>query len=71
MKLLSQSRLTGESAHAQKGRRRGSCVTQQARRQHLLEHVEMETPLARSEEGKISAGIAQGTGPQLAPNASM
>lgn len=36
---------------------------------NILEQVEMETPLARRDEGKISAGIAQGTGPQLAPNA--
>lgn len=38
---------------------------------YVLEHVEMATPLARSDDGKISAGMAQGTGPQLAPNASM
>lgn len=34
-----------------------------------LEAVERPTPLARREEGKISAGMAQGTGPQEAPKA--
>jgi hypothetical protein len=34
-----------------------------------LEEVERPTPFARREEGNISAGIAQGTGPQLAPKA--
>ena len=28
-------------------------------------------PLARSDDGKISAGIAHGIGPQVAPNVSM
>lgn len=34
-----------------------------------LEAVERPTPLARREEGKISAGMAQGTGPHEAPKA--
>lgn len=33
--------------------------------------VLIETPFARSEDGKISAGIAHGTGPQEAPYPSM
>ena len=32
-----------------------------------FEHVESATPLARRDDGNISEGIAQGTGPQLAP----
>jgi hypothetical protein len=39
--------------------------------QSQLLQVAMETPLARSDEGKTSDGIAHGTGPQLAPNATM
>ena len=33
-------------------------VLYQMKHFHLLEHVEMATPLALSEEGNISAGIA-------------
>lgn len=36
-----------------------------------LEQTDNATPFARSELGKISEGMAQGTGPQVAPNASM
>ena len=36
-----------------------------------LEHVDRATPLARSEDGKISDGIAQGMGPHVAPNEIM
>ena len=37
----------------------------------LLEQVEIATPLVLNEDGKISEGIAHGTGPQLAPNEIM
>lgn len=39
--------------------------------QSQLLQVAIATPFARSEDGKTSDGIAQGTGPQLAPNAIM
>jgi hypothetical protein len=36
-----------------------------------LEQVDRATPLALREDGKISDGIAQGTGPQVAPKLNM
>ncbi|KAJ5793576.1 hypothetical protein N7457_000175 [Penicillium paradoxum] len=36
-----------------------------------LDIVPNAHPLARSDDGKISAGIAQGIGPHVAPNVSM
>lgn len=36
-----------------------------------FEHVDSATPFARKEDGKISEGIAQGTGPQVAPKLNM
>lgn len=36
-----------------------------------FEQVDRATPLARSEEGKTSDGIAHGTGPQDAPKDNM
>lgn len=36
-----------------------------------FEQVDSATPFARKEDGKISEGIAQGTGPQVAPKLNM
>ena len=36
-----------------------------------FEHVDSATPFARRLDGKISEGIAQGTGPQVLPKLSM
>lgn len=36
-----------------------------------FEHVESATPFALNEDGKISEGIAHGTGPQVAPKLNM